>query len=191
MLPKLWLDCFTKPKETFAKQKNKANLGKLLLNIAVSAVGFATLFLFLQVMPFTQPLLSEKELLFGTIMFLPFSWVAFSIIFLINECFFAALHFLFSRLLGGKGTYTQLLWLCSLTSPIGNTLQALPYFGIAVAIYSMYLNALLVKESQGLNFNRAALVILLSLGVYLAFLFLIGQYLEGFLPVLYNELYSG
>ncbi|HLC62323.1 MAG TPA: YIP1 family protein [Candidatus Nanoarchaeia archaeon] len=191
MLPKLWLDCFTKPKETFAKQKNKANLGKLLLNIAVSAVGFATLFLFLQVMPFTQPLLSEKELLFGTIMFLPFSWVAFSIIFLINECFFAALHFLFSRLLGGKGTYTQLLWLGSLTSPIGNTLQALPYFGIAVAIYSMYLNALLVKESQGLNFNRAALVILLSLGVYLAFLFLIGQYLEGFLPVLYNELYSG
>ena len=150
----MFIESVLKPKETFAAQKSKASIGSAVKNYAIAGLIMGVIYF---VLALTSTLAS------GNIM----AGVTGGVILLIGVPvflgFFAIIGtgfiFVIAKLLGGNGSYTSLLYLNSLYSPLIYFLSLIPFVGFLASIYSVYLFFLSVKESQELNSGRAAIVV--------------------------------
>ncbi|MDO8624584.1 MAG: YIP1 family protein [Candidatus Diapherotrites archaeon] len=161
----VWMNALLKPKETFASEKSKADLGKGIINFVIAGlisgvIGFvATTFALGGSNGATGAVMGAAVGALGI--------VVSPIVMVIGSLIGAGVVYLFAKLLGGKGTYTQLFYLTSLYAvPIAvlgiiGIIPIIGLIGILVMLYTVYLEILAIAESQGLSLGRAFLSILI------------------------------
>ena len=151
----LWKKALVKPKETFKKERKKANLGlgaKYILVagaitgfiLGISSLNLVTALLFIIV----YPLMSVASWLFGS-----------------------GVNYIFARLLGGNGDYTTQSYLVALYaapfSIITVVIMLIPVVGVwltfLVSLYGLYLLTLALKETHKYSTGRAVLTWLLPM----------------------------
>jgi hypothetical protein len=151
----LWKNALLKPKQTFKKEKSKKDLGKSTKSVLAAGIiagiiaGLASL---------------DAALFLINIVAYP---IAATLSFLISS----GIYYLFARLFGGKGSYAAQSHLISLyLAPlfiVTTILLLVPAIGtwlnLAVAIYSLYLLTLVLKEIHGFTTTRAVLTWLIPL----------------------------
>ena len=150
----LWKNALLKPKQTFKKEKKK-DLSKAVKGIVIAGViagaiaGLAS---------------------FDVTLFL-INVIAYPIAVTLSFLISSGIYYLFSKLFGGKGNYATQSYLLSLyLAPlfiVTALLLLVPSIGtwlnIVVAIYSLYLLTLALKEAHGFTTTKAVLAWLVPL----------------------------
>lgn len=185
-----WIEVFTKPKETFERENKNSNFGKGVNNYAI-ALAFSGFIGALAILLFPSVFTQETSKLYG-FDYGALNLVVFPIISVIAGLIYSGigngiLHII-ALLLGGKGTFKQFYYLFSLYmtpivviesvfSVIGRLVPALGavlFFVILImAVYSLYLLTLSLKEVHGFSTLRAVLVWLIPVILLLGLLFIV------------------
>ena len=179
---KLWKEALLNPKQTFKKEKKKADLGSavkqvfiagLIAGIITALVEFSSESLITLV---SSPIAAILGLLLGS-----------------------GFYYLFARLFGGKGSYREQTYLIAIysaplsiissvvssiliLSAVADSLFLLAPFllvSLGLFVYSLYLLTLAFKEAHGLSTGKAILTWLIPLIIVLALLayvFIVGIY---------------
>lgn len=171
-----FVSALTSPKETFALKKKEASFRKGLELVAVVSVFTAisgTLGILL--MPDSSQAKFWAPLFTGAQGFSGVAYFVFSFLLgVIGSLVFVWVVNAISRQLGGKGTYTELLFLSllygvpiAIASPL---LQLIPLVGgalsLVLGLYGFYLWFLTMKETHGFSFGRSCLVFLVLLAIF-------------------------
>lgn len=184
---KLWKEALLNPKQTFKKEKKKADLGSavkqvfiagLIAGIITALVEFSSESLITLV---SSPIAAILGLLLGS-----------------------GFYYLFARLFGGKGSYREQTYLIAIysaplsiissvvssiliLSAVADSLFLLAPFllvSLGLFVYSLYLLTLAFKEAHGLSTGKAILTWLIPLIIVfviivlalLAYVFIVGIY---------------
>ncbi|MFH0929192.1 MAG: YIP1 family protein [Candidatus Aenigmatarchaeota archaeon] len=161
---KLWKDALLKPKQTFKKQKPKADLGVAMKNVAIAGL-------------ITGIIMGLVEL---NLLSFAFNIVFYPIVMVVSLLLNSLLYHVFARLLGGKGNYntqTYLIALYSAPMSIMSSIVSIPLLSMTeenlfnnlpvlvlvviasmvVGIYSLYLLIQSLKETHSISTGRAFL----------------------------------
>ncbi|MBI4044909.1 MAG: YIP1 family protein [Candidatus Diapherotrites archaeon] len=161
---KVWIDAFIKPSETFAAEKANATAGKGSINFFIAGFMSALIsylifalfpnqfFSIYGYQPSTLPLpLSDIA---GISIVMPVATIVIGII-------WTTVIFVASKILGGKGNFTALLYLVSLPLVVFSLISWIPYVGILVMLYLLWLEVIAVRESQELSTGKSIATILI------------------------------
>ncbi len=169
MTIQLWINAIMKPRETFTAEKNKGTFFRAAVNLVIAAILSA-------ILSYLTRTYFPEALLFYDVSISPIDpmtiltthGISLVLLFIV-----IGLYYLIAKAMGGRGTYTSLLYLVSLYAVPIAALGAIPFIGILFFLYSIYLEYLAIKESQALSTGRTIGVILIPLviiGVIVAIL---------------------
>jgi hypothetical protein len=158
-LIELWINALTKPQETFAAEKQNASIagGMKQFAIVYGIIGFLVgLFVALVAAVFPLPKEVEFLKLFGLAAIIAVPIVAI-ILGIIATLINSLIYFVFSKIFGGTGSFTQQYYLYALFSAplslVTLLLFAIPFLGwliaLLLALYSLCLLTLSLKEAHG------------------------------------------
>ncbi|MDO8625154.1 MAG: YIP1 family protein [Candidatus Diapherotrites archaeon] len=155
------VNAFVHPTVTFEQELAKATLGKALVKMAVAGLiqGLllaVVLLLFLPFLTGASATIAIPLIVVGVVLFSVVWGIVWNV-----------LVFLAAKLLGGKGSYTGLLYLTSLYAPLLAILSIIPIVNILVFFYSLYLLFAAIRHSQQLSEGRAIAVIAVLFGLVL------------------------
>lgn len=149
---KLWIDSITKPKETFAREKQNSDFVKGSINYAIAGVLGAIIGIIISFAtgnPFAG-------LALISIVTSPVGMIILALI-------TTLIYFAVSKLFGGHGAFKEIYYLMSIyTVPLA-IISAIPVIGMLGFLYSLYLTYLVIMETQGLSSGKSIVVILLPL----------------------------
>ncbi len=159
-----WYDALTKPKETFGREKKNASLSEAAKHIGLAGLIAGAVSAAITLL--TVSLSTFSTIALFLVILLPIS----SIISLIIG---SGIIYLFAKLFGGRGGYNTQTYLFSLyQAPIlllTTLIAFIPFAGalinIAIAVYSLYLLTLALKEAHGYSTGRAVATWLLPIAV--------------------------
>jgi hypothetical protein len=190
---RVWKDLLFKPQETLKKEAKKASLLRGALDIIVSGFvqfAFFSIFYGLLILVFlilvallslaiTKSVRLEAMVpLIGTIVMIVIGLIAILLVFsVVGWLVYSTLEFIIAKLLGGVGGYREHLYLTalqgaalSIASFPFTVVQLIPCISlitypiaIGLAIYSIYIRYLIVRQIHELPRNESILVILLPI----------------------------
>ncbi|MCR4334911.1 MAG: YIP1 family protein, partial [archaeon] len=154
----LWIKAITKPQETFNAEKKNANLGIGIVNYAIAGLisGILAFLLFGIIGAIFGGSLEAVAPGVLSIATTPIFQV-------IGALIIAGLFFIVAKVLGGKGSFSQIFYLASLYAVPIALVSWIPFVGWLASIYALYLLYLVIKISQGLSTGRAILTILIPI----------------------------
>jgi len=145
----LWIEALTKPKETFASQKAKADFASAAANYAVAgAIGGLIVYIMSVIGMF--PAKMGLEIIIQNAILYP-----------IGAVIGVGIVHLLAGMLGGKGGFTQQYHLMSILAPGLAVGSSIPLVGILIGLYGIYLSVLAVQEVYGLSLGKAAAAVLI------------------------------
>ena len=184
---KLWKDVLLNPRQTFKKEKKKANLGSAVKQVLIAGI----------IAGIISGLAEFSSESLTTLVSTPIAAI-------IGLIFGSGFYYLFARLFGGKGNYREQTYLIAIYSaPLSiissivssiliisaladSLLLMIPFLLVSLGIfaYSVYLLTLIFKEAHGLSTGRAILTWLIPLIIMvviiilalLAYIWLVGIY---------------
>ena len=178
-----WKSVLTQPKETFAKRKKEADFMAAMKPYAIVG-GVIGLLIGVAVALFAGilSLVPGLGILVGLgFLAIPVLAIGVAVLEVIASLVMSALMFVFAKLLGGSGDFKTHYFLPSLyvipVAVLTIVLNVIPFIGpllgFVLAIYSLYLMTLSLKETHGFGTGKAILVWLLPviLAIVLAVLF--------------------
>ncbi|MCL6088695.1 MAG: YIP1 family protein [Candidatus Marsarchaeota archaeon] len=177
----LWQAVLLKPQPTLAAQaKSKATLMDGLTGYVIAAI-ISGIISVISLMLLSSAAL--KSPLLGT-MSNPLFVLIFAIVMgLVSSFVMAGLVHLASKLLGGKGSFTQLYYLLSIIAvPIAvlNVVTIIPVLGgilgLVVSLYSLYLWVLAGSKLYGMTMMRSAGAVLIAVVVVMAVAFVFAMF---------------
>lgn len=158
-----WRDALTKPKETFRKERKNASLKEAAKHIGLAGLIAGAISAAITLLTLSSAAFSIIYALFLLIL-TPIS----SILSLIIG---SSILYLLAKLFGGKGDYSTQTYLLSLyqapmlllTTMVAFIPLAGAVINIAIAVYSLYLLTLALKETHNYSTGRAVATWLLSM----------------------------
>ncbi len=156
---------FTSPEETLKSYKGKGDYGEAIKAVMIAAVIAALSGAFSQLIWVTLSDGVGVAVLSAIITFI------LTLIVLPMGLFISSgIYFVLSKILGGKGDFevqTHLMSLIYLVSAVGGVIGIIPCLGAVIgfllALYAIYLNALVLKVTHGFSLMRAIAVILIPI----------------------------
>ena len=190
----LWMNALKKPKETFSAEKKNADFTTgaiyiLIAGVIAGIIGWLTTMMYAaqikaalgpmaSLMPTTGGGAFVTNVIVGPIMSV-ISWIIFGGIILI-----------FAKILGGKGSFVQQLYLMSLyMAPLAiltAILGLIPIIGgilgLLLMLYGLYLLTLATKEAHGFSIGKAVLSWLIPVIILaLLMLMIVGMAISSFM----------
>ncbi len=138
----LWLEAVRAPKETFSKESRKADFKEGSINILLGGLIAGLI----------------GGIYTGSIIT---GAIGGAIGGFIGWIIAGGIYYIFAKLLGGKGDFITQLYLISLYTPllviIASVFTPVPFIGLLVGIYGLYLLTLALKETHSYNTIKAVL----------------------------------
>ena len=177
-----WVNTITKPKETFAAEKGNASMGKAAVNYIIAGVISGVIAFLATLIGLSQTGSATTTAIGAGLGALGI--IVSPIVTLIGAFIGVGIIWIFAKILGGKGTYTQLFFLVSLFAipmAVIGLVIVIPavgsILGLLVGLYTLYLWVMAVQSSQELSTGRAVAAVLIPIiliGIIIAILAVIG-----------------
>jgi len=177
-----WVNTITKPKETFAAEKGNASMGKAAVNYIIAGVISGVIAFLATLIGLSQTGSATTTAIGAGLGALGI--IVSPIVTLIGAFIGVGIIWIFAKILGGKGTYTQLFFLVSLFAipmAVIGLVIVIPavgsILGLLVGLYTLYLWVIAVQSSQELSTGRAVAAVLIPIiliGIIIAILAVIG-----------------
>ena len=177
-----WVNTITKPKETFAAEKGNASMGKAAVNYIIAGVISGVIAFLATLIGLSQTGSATTTAIGAGLGALGI--IVSPIVTLIGAFIGVGIIWIFAKILGGKGTYTQLFFLVSLFAipmAVIGLVIVIPavgsILGLLVGLYTLYLWVIAVQSSQELSTGRAVAAVLIPvilIAIIIAILAVIG-----------------
>ena len=187
----LWKNAITNPKETFKKEEKKANIGEGVKQIGIAGlitgaiVGIAAMV----GLSYAGSVLGIPGMTAGTglgVVALLSSIIMTPIFMVIYWILGSGIIYIFSMIFGGKGSFTKQSYLIAIyyapimviTSILGIIPVLGPIIGFIVALYSLYLLTMALKQAHKVSTGKAVaiwlvpmIVVMVIVAIFSAVLF--------------------
>ena len=181
MNPKLWINSFTKPKDTFQAEKGNANFKDGAINYAMAGLLVAIIGLIIGLATKISSSSSTTAILIGA----PIVIIMYIILYPLAAIFGQGILYVIAKyILGGKGTADQQYYLTSLYAVPVLIISLIPIINILNIFYALYLETIAIRETHGFGTGKAVLTWLIPLIVVGILVLLVAA------PLLYSSMGS-
>jgi hypothetical protein len=183
----LWKNVLQKPEAVFKSEIKRASLEDFAKNLVIAGLIVGLISGIAGAIGISQTMFGAL----GSMTVFIASIVLWPILLVISSLISSAIYYIFAKLLGGKGSFTQQAYLISLyTAPLTILLlivNLIPVIGfvvdILIGVYSLYLLTLVLKQVHKFTTGKAILTWLLPLIIILLLvMILVMTFAAFFLP---------
>lgn len=167
-----WINAVTKPKETFAAEKANASIGTGAIYYLIGGLISGVIFFIINMIFSTATGGATVAAVAGVTGIIGI--IITPILTVIASFIIVGIYFILAKIFGGTGSYSSLFYLMSLYAVPLSIFSQIPILGLLVGLYALYLDFLVIKESQQLSTGKAIAVILIPIIIIAILVIILG-----------------